>query len=50
MTLQEIFDTVVTHLRKQGERAMVVHDAALNGCAYRGDRGTMCAAGVPHQG
>ena len=40
MTAQEIFDTVVAHLRKQGCRS------AENGtCLYRGPDGTKCAAG-----
>ena len=41
MTGQEIFDSVLAHLRKQG-------DASLNAsgkCAYRGEGGTACAVG-----
>lgn len=41
MTGQEIFDSVLAHLRKQGE-------AAVNGtgeCMYRGLGGTACAVG-----
>jgi hypothetical protein len=37
---QEIFDTVVNHLRKQGKPAM-----ADGTCAYRGEGDTMCAVG-----
>lgn len=37
---QLTFDYVANHLRKQGKQAI-----GDNGCAYRGDGGTMCAAG-----
>lgn len=42
-TAQEIFDTVVKHLRQQGKLAL-----SLDGytCAYRGADGTKCAVGV----
>lgn len=41
MTEQEIFDTVLTHLREQGKAA-----ATDDGdCKYRGTRGTACAVG-----
>lgn len=40
LTLQQMFDKVVTHLRKQGERAM---NGAV--CAYRGVGNTQCAVG-----
>jgi hypothetical protein len=40
MTAQEVFDTVVAHLRTQGAKAT---DA--EGCLYRGPNGTSCAAG-----
>ena len=39
-TKQETFDEVVAHLRRQGCKAE--ND---DGCAYRGDGGTKCAAG-----
>lgn len=40
MTRQQIFDTVVAHLRQQGRRS------ERNGaCAYRGEDGAMCAVG-----
>ena len=43
MTNQEIFDKVLTHLRKQGKRAIDVNDEV---CMYRGhEPGTSCAAG-----
>lgn len=41
MRPQEIFETVATHLFKQGEPAK-----AEAGCLYRGPNGTMCAVGV----
>ncbi len=40
MTAQEIFDTVVAHLRKQGRKS---YDGRI--CLYRGPNGTKCAAG-----
>lgn len=57
MNAQEIFETVVRHLSKQGRRSMrALHGAErpewIEGgapamrCAYRGDGGTMCAVGV----
>lgn len=39
-TNQETFDAVVTHLRRQGRKALRGRK-----CAYRGDDGTKCAAG-----
>lgn len=41
MTEQEIFDTVLTHLREQGEAATSAGDS----CRYRGANGTACAVG-----
>ena len=41
MTKQEIFDTVLTHLRKQGGPSW----SAGDGCRYRGLDGTSCAVG-----
>ena len=41
MTEQEIFDTVLTHLREQGEAA-TTDDGS---CRYRGADGTACAVG-----
>lgn len=40
-TAQQVFDQVVTHMIKQGERSIA------NGsmCLYRGPNGLMCAAG-----
>jgi len=40
--LQEVFDTVATHLIKQGERST----SGTLYCKYRGDNGTKCAIGV----
>lgn len=42
-SLQEIFDTVATHLLTQNEQSLDVYSDA---CMYRGDRGLKCAAGV----
>lgn len=44
MEAQEIFDTVATHLFKQGWRA--VRGQAEGVCAYRGVGGLKCAVGV----
>lgn len=38
---QEIFDTVVTHLRTQGRRAF----SDKTGCSYRAEGGLKCAVG-----
>ena len=38
----EVFNYVIDHLRKQGERSMADHQL----CAYRGVGGTMCAVGA----
>ena len=38
---QEVFDYVLTFLRKQGGPSM----GGDGGCAYRGDEGRMCAVG-----
>lgn len=43
MNKQEIFDTVVNHLRQQGKRA---YNDSEQMCMYRGPDGTKCAAGV----
>ncbi len=42
MTLQEMYDTVLNHLRKQG-RAAVSEEEVI--CVYRTDTGEKCAAG-----
>jgi hypothetical protein len=42
-TAQEVFDHVVNHLRKQGQRSLDRHGHWQ--CAYRGDNGLKCAAG-----
>lgn len=41
MTAQEIFTTVVTHLRGQGTKAQTPQ----LGCVYRGPHNTKCAVG-----
>lgn len=47
--MQGIFNTVITHLRKQGIRAKVDVKVGLGRtnpqCRYRGDNETMCAVG-----
>jgi hypothetical protein len=49
MNQQEIFDKVATHLITQGVQALTIADVGRASpspvCAYRGDNGTMCAAG-----
>lgn len=42
MTDQELFDAVVTHLRKQGRRAT---NPCTRKCVYHAPDGTRCAAG-----
>jgi hypothetical protein len=42
---QEVFDTVIAHLRQQGVRAVGTCNAGPT-CAYRGQNGTKCAVGV----
>ena len=41
MTQQEIFDTVLEHLRKQGKASL----STEGDCTYRGPDGTSCAVG-----
>ena len=43
MTNQEAFETMVRHLRKQGERSTSARGIA---CRYRGTKGMACAVGV----
>lgn len=44
--LQETFDTIVNHLRKQNKRAIVLDKFGEEaGCQYRTPEGLMCAAG-----
>lgn len=43
LTLQQLFDTVVSHLRKQGRKST---DETTHMCAYRGSDGAMCAIGA----
>jgi hypothetical protein len=44
MKAQEIFDTVATHLLKQGRRAINPDMPEI--CHYRGEHGSKCAVGV----
>lgn len=51
MEKQQTFDTIVTHLRKQGARSSGLipfggYGAGKECCLYRGPDGRMCAAGV----
>lgn len=43
--LQETFDTVVNHLRKQNKRALKFDNGYEAGCMYRSEDGLMCAVG-----
>lgn len=43
MSAQQVFDTVVNHLRTQGRRAL---DDADGTCMYRAPNGDKCAAGI----
>ena len=43
-TMQETYDTVVEHLLKQGGPSMLKGSNVT--CAYRGDNGRKCAAGI----
>ena len=48
MNQQEIFDKVASHLIAQGKQSLRTASTVQWGdqsCAYRGDDGTMCAAG-----
>jgi hypothetical protein len=51
MTLQELFDTVVGNLRKQGSKALLTEEQCKElgsppgTCAYRSQDGKSCAAG-----
>lgn len=44
MKAQDIFDTVLTHLRKQGKPSMDIVQGDAR-CLYRGPGGTSCAIG-----
>ncbi len=43
--LQETFDTVVAHLRKQNAKAQVTDENGNDCCKYLTEDGRMCAAG-----
>ena len=43
--LQETFDTVVNHLRKQNKRALKFDNGYEAGCMYRSEDGSRCAVG-----
>ena len=52
MTEQEIYDTIITHLRKQGHKSLLETPIKRYGgklvitCAYHGKDGDKCAAGI----
>ena len=54
MNEQEVYDIIITHLRKQGSKSMLSEDqteqldsyADEGICAYRGADGKKCAAGI----
>ena len=52
MTEQEIYDTIIIHLRKQGHKSLLDKPVVMFGrrlavtCAYRGKDGDKCAAGI----
>ncbi len=43
--LQETFDTVVAHLRKQNKRAIKIDSGSVESCVYLAEDGSKCAAG-----
>lgn len=52
MDEQEVYDTIITHLRKQGSRSLLTDEQAkklfvsYGSCAYRSVDGKKCAAGI----
>lgn len=44
-TAQQVFDTTLHHLRKQGTAATAQNQDGRLRCAYRGENGTSCAIG-----
>jgi hypothetical protein len=44
-TAQELFETVVNHLRKQNEKSHKLIDDKNYACLYRSDTGMKCAVG-----
>lgn len=46
MTKQEVFDIVYNGLKKQGFEKSEAGYQGLTSCAYRGDNGRKCAAGM----
>lgn len=45
ITNQQVLNTVVTNLRKQGERSFDIDFEGREVCLYRGPNGVKCAAG-----
>lgn len=46
MSLQEIFDKCAKHLLTQNKKSMTSPSVGVPYCAYRGDNGLKCAAGI----
>ena len=50
MQNQEVFDKVVAHLRQQKKKSIYTYEVydgkTCTSCAYRGDNGLKCAAGI----
>lgn len=44
-TAQQVFDQVALHMLTQQAKALTLDKYGEPACAYRGERGTMCAAG-----
>ncbi len=42
---KDVFNYVVGHLRRQGKQSILINFEGEETCAYRGENGTMCAAG-----
>jgi hypothetical protein len=45
-TAQELFDTALTHLRKQGQKSVVMDFVPGYTCRYRSPEGFKCSIGV----
>lgn len=41
----DVFNHVIEHLRRQGKQSILINFEGEETCAYRGENGTMCAAG-----
>lgn len=45
LTAQQIFDTVLTRLREQGQPSIKINGTDIPSCLYRGPNGLKCAVG-----